>query len=1210
MRIQPREWLAGGGDIGALMRSMDWSTTRLGAIDDWTPSLGSAVGICLGSRFPIVMYWGPDRVVLYNDAYADILGKKHPWALGRPCREVWSEIWDVIGPMLDGVMTRGEATWSDDQVLFLERRGYPEECYFSFSFSPVRGADGSVEGIFTAVIETTRRVLGERRLRTLRDLAARAAAAADEEQAWKGAIEALEANREDFPFALLYRADENGQTAQLAGAAGAEAGAQVPLVIDLAAAPEGLWPNDRPGATVLPVSRPGVPAYGYLVAGLSARRAFDEEYRAFLDLVADHVATGIANARAYEEERKRANALAELDRAKTAFFSNVSHEFRTPLTLMLGPLEDVLARPAGHESSADRDLLTLVYRNGLRLQKLVNTLLEFSRIEAGRVQATYEPTDLGALTADLASNFRSACERAGLRLLVDCPPLAEPAYVDRDMWEKVVLNLLSNAFKFTLAGEIAVAVAATSDSFELAVRDTGIGVPAGEMDHLFERFHRVKGARARTDEGTGIGLALVHELVKLHGGSIRVESRPEAGSTFTVSIPKGKAHLPADRIAGARTLASTAPGAGPFVEEALRWSPDTGNPAGAPAATADQGARVLWADDNADMRDYVGRLLSARYDVEAVADGEAALRAARERPPDLVLADVMMPGLDGFGLLRELRADARTRELPIILLSARAGEESRVEGLAAGADDYLIKPFSARELVARVESHLKMARIRREAAEAVRASEARFREMADTAPATLWIADPTGCCTFLSRGWYVFTGQTPETALGFGWTDAVHPDDRGRARDIFLAANEAREPFALDYRLRRADGEYRWSIDAGRPRFDPSGGFLGYVGSVIDITEHKRAEDTLREAGRRKDEFLAILAHELRNPLAPLRNALEIIRLSDERQAREQARDMMVRQVGHMVRLVDDLLDVSRITRGKVPLHKAHVGLALIVGSAVETARPLVEGGGHELTVTLPPEPIHLHGDPTRLAQVLSNLLNNSAKYSDRGGHIALRAERRGGEVAISVQDDGIGIPAEELPRVFDMFSQVDRSLERSQGGLGIGLALVKGLVEMHGGSVEARSEGAGRGSEFIVRLPVVAEGPASEQAEGADRAKVAAPRRRVLVADDNPDSTESLEALLKFMGSDVRVAHDGLQAVQVAAEFRPELILMDVGMPGLSGLEATRRIRAQPGGETVRIFALTGWGQEPDKHRSAEAGCDGHLVKPIDPAALRKLLG
>jgi signal transduction histidine kinase len=362
--------------------------------------------------------------------------------------------------------------------------------------------------------------------------------------------------------------------------------------------------------------------------------------------------------------------------------------------------------------------------------KLVNSLLDFSRVEAGRLQASYEATDLAAYTAELASVFRAAVEKSGLILTVECPPLPQPIYVDRDMWEKVVLNLLSNAFKHTFQGGIRVTIKWCDDRAELTVADSGVGIPESELPRLFDRFHRVKGAKSRTHEGTGIGLAFVRELVHAHGGSVSVESREGVGSTFTVTVKAGQEHLPPDRLGAQRSQTSTAIRADAYVEEAMLWVADEAPaPDSAPATTSVKAAcstnlsegvkkpdgrpRILWADDNADMREYVRRLLSDRYDVTAVADGKSALRTALAAPPDLVLSDVMMPGLDGFGLLRELRADRRTRAIPTILLSARAGEEAALEGLEAGADDYLVKPFSARELLARVRSHIDMERLRR-----------------------------------------------------------------------------------------------------------------------------------------------------------------------------------------------------------------------------------------------------------------------------------------------------------------------------------------------------------------------------------------------------------------------------------------------------------------------------------------------------------------
>jgi PAS domain S-box-containing protein len=549
--------------------------------------------------------------------------------------------------------------------------------------------------------------------------------------------------------------------------------------------------------------------------------------------------------RALEEERQHAEALRKLDELKTQFFANISHEFRTPLTLILAPLEDALANTYGALPEVAATELAMAHRNGLRLLKLVNTMLDFARIEAGRVQAHFEPTELGVLTAELASNFQSLCERAGLRLTVNCAPLAggDLAHVDRDLWEKIVLNLISNAFKFTLEGEIEVRLETRDGRAVLQVRDTGVGIAAEELLHVFERFHRIEQRGGRTHEGTGIGLALVEELVKLHGGTVSVESAVGRGSTFTVSIPLAKEHLVPAR---AGRPASTAVTPAAFVEEAQRWLPD--EPAGEDRAAekdaetfAGPKPRVLWADDNADMRAHVSRLLSGRFDVEAVNDGAAALEAARARKPDLILSDVMMPRMDGSELLRALRADPELRDIPVILLSARAGEESRIESLEAGADDYLIKPFSARELVARVDANVKISQMRQQAEAALRDSEQRFRRFANEAPAILWITEADGTCSFISRAWYEYSDQSEDAALGFGWLEMLHPADRDQARDAFLEANERGEAFSLVARVRRADGEFRWVLSSGRPRVNARGEFAGYTASMVDV--HERNEE-------------------------------------------------------------------------------------------------------------------------------------------------------------------------------------------------------------------------------------------------------------------------------------------------------------------------------------------------------------------------------
>jgi PAS domain S-box-containing protein len=883
-----------GGPVGADLGQVDWAATPLGPPADWPQSLRTTVTTLLASRFSMWMAWGPELTFFCNDAYRrDTLGRKYPWALGRPASEVWEEIWPDVGPRINRVLATGEATWDEGLLLFLERSGYQEESYHTFSYSPLRDDDGTVVGMLCVVSEDTARVIGERRMTTLRDLGSDPTVVRTEEEMLAFTARQLERNPQDLPFTLTYLLDAAGE-AQLAASTGLPAGhpAAPPrldaggptvwpvreatagrrTVVDLVGQPfvdlpRGAWSEPPLRAKVTPLVAQGGTSLGFLVTGLNRYRPFDEGYRGFLRLVGAQIAGGVASARSYAAQQQRAEQLAELDRAKTVFFSNISHEFRTPLTLILGPIAELRSRPEKFDDQT-REELDVVNRNGLRLAKLVNTLLDFSRIEAGRMEAHYEPVDLARVTAELAGVFRSAIEGAGLTLNVECPALQSPAYIDRDMWEKVIFNLLSNALKFTPEGSISVAVGHAPDSAGpgsavVTVRDTGIGVPSSEMPRLFERFHRVQTSAARSSEGSGIGLALVKELVSLHGGTITAESpgvAEGAGTTFTIRIPLGAGHLPTDASI-ANPGAGSAEAAGdrvgraagqPYVQEALRWTDtldhpvafDADEPAGADTRPAALPATVLVADDNADMREYLTRLLqSAGYRVVAVPDGRRALDALQTEVPDLVISDVMMPHIDGLELVAALREDVRTALVPVVLLSARAGQEASIEGLHAGADDYLVKPFSSGELLARVETNIALARQRNR--------HANWRSaLVHSLQEGFFVCDQDGEMVEINAGFADIVGYGPE-GLPYRppfpwWPDPVRqPEEHQRAIQVYDAAlqQKSHQPGDLTFAMNHRDGHQVWVDISLSHAEDPLTGRLMMVGTFRDVTaEHYRVQ--------------------------------------------------------------------------------------------------------------------------------------------------------------------------------------------------------------------------------------------------------------------------------------------------------------------------------------------------------------------------------
>src|SRR2546430_1149636 len=1267
-------WLVGGGEMGALIRSLDWSRSPLGPIDTWPQSLRTSLGICLSSRFPMAIWWGPEIVQFYNDGYRPFLGTKHPRSMGQRGDECWAEIWNVCGPLYRHVMTTGDSTWSADLQLLMERDGYLEETYFTFAYSPIRGESADVLGNLITVTETTERVLGERRLRTLRDLGALAMAAKTPEEAAQLAAETLSANDADMPFSLLYLVEDDGRHARLvASSGGIESPATLSLIGD-----DARWPA------------------GQVVA--SARAVVVDDLRA-------------------------------LERLPSGPWTDPPH---TALALPL-----------------------------------------MSR-EAARARAVYEPVDIAALTADLGGAFRSAVERAGLDFVVECASIAEPVWLDRQMWEKIVLNLLSNALKFTFEGRIVVRLRDAGERVVLEVADTGIGIGAEDLPHLFERFYRAREACSRSHEGTGIGLSLVQELVKLHGGTIDVTSRPGEGTTFSVALPRGTAHLPKDRI-GARSGGSTATGASAFVDEAHHWLPEEVVSHAGAAAPATSSGRILVADDNADMREYVTRLLAQHWSVEAVADGQAALERAREDPPDLLLTDVMMPRLDGFALLEALRADPRTAAIPIILLSARAGEEARAEGLEACADDYLVKPFAARELIARVNAHLTLARIRRETERALadlfengvpslhwlghdgtilRANRAELemlgyaREEYVGRNIAEFHADPYVVADLLGR---LHDGQSIRNAAArlrcrdgsikhvlisgnvrldgdrFAYarcfivdaTDLRHAeeerdrlladeraaraeaetlnhlgrrlaseleletlaevvtdaatkvvgadfgaffyralDERGAPVMRYALAGVPREAFAdllrlgnvalFDVTLRdgravrlddvpaanRSDEGNPWGTPpttdiplrsylaipvirssevlgglvlghAAPGRFTERherllGGRAAQAAIAIDNARQYKVADearrTAESANQAKDEFLAMLAHELRNPLGVVLNGVKILdRIGVQHGEAVRTRAVMARQTQHLARLLDDLLDVARISQGKIDLRKELLDLRTVGDSALESERHRLMEKSQHLMVTMPDTPVTVYGDPARLQQVVANLVHNAAKYTPERGRVDVTVEERDDEAIVRVRDTGAGIPYEKLQTVFDLFVQLNVSKDRSEAGLGIGLTLVQRLVAQHGGRVQARSEGVGRGSEFVVtlpRVPVVAAPSATLLPPSP-----ALRRLRILLIEDNADARDMLKMGLELTGHRVEVAADGAQGIERAVTDRPDVAIVDLGLPGIDGFTVARELRTRLGPD-LRIVALTGYGQSEDRRRTQEAGFDVHITK------------
>ena len=1131
------EFLSGGGEMGQRIREYDWSSTPLGPIESWPHSLRTCIRIMLTSRQPIWIGWGKELIKFYNDPYKDIVRGKHPWALGSPASLVWKEIWKEIAPSLKQVMEKNEGTYHEAQLLIMERNGYPEETYYTFSYTPIPGDTGKTEGMFCANTDDTDKIISERQLRTLTQLGKRLTDCRTTDDILSRTITTLSENPQDFPFALfrtvsgdkaiLEHSTPLGDAEKyIAKEINLKAGTDISDTISKALAtrsiavfdhlisrvghlPRGAWQVSPDKLIVIPITQPGLKElYSVLVVGLNPFRLLDEKYMGFFSLVADQIATSYADVHALETERKRAEALAEIDKAKTIFFSNISHEFRTPLTLIAAPIEDAL----GDENTipANKVRLKVAQDNVNRLLKMVNSLLDFSRIEAGRMRAKFEEVDLSQLTTDLASIFRAAIEKAGMKLTVNCGKNIA-GYVDVDMWEIIVLNLMSNAFKYTHHGEITVTLTREEGRLKLSVADTGVGIPENELQRVFERFHRIQNIFGRSQEGTGIGLALVQELVKLHQGSIDVKSRLDEGTTFTVTIPEGSMHLPQELLAKERGGAAVSAKADIFLSEALKWLRGSdgqdamkGQPIEAPVKNRGIKPKILLADDNSDMQEYLKRLLNDDYEVTAVGNGKLALEMAGKIEPDLIVSDVMMPEMDGFELVRRLKDKTTTMHIPVLLLSARAGEEATIEGLQSGADDYLVKPFSAKELLSRIDSNIRIARSRSYA----------FRQLHN-----LFMQAPVPIA--ILRGKEHRYEMANEQYLEISGRSEVV----GKTlKEVFPELVDNIVPGMLDQVLETGTPVFgnEFEVKISRlgksetvyinfvysPFRDMDGRIIGVIVVAIDVTgmvtakkvleenearlekdvqkrteELSRINEALRHSNKELEQFAFVTSHDLQEPLRKIQTFAYLLRERNQQKLDEKSDgyfNKLLNAANRMKTLINELLNFSRLINAgdylKVDLNE--------IRKNVESDFELTIA---EKNVTIKSDDLpEIDAIPLQMNQLFTNLLGNALKFSssERKPEIIISSRiftpaetdrfpalaKDAKHLQITFTDNGIGFDNAYKERIFEMFQRLN---ERSvYEGTGIGLALCSRIVANHHGAIYADGT-EGVGATFHVILPL-----------------------------------------------------------------------------------------------------------------------------------------
>jgi PAS domain S-box-containing protein len=1225
------------GEMARLIAGHDWAASPLGARANWPLPLQTTVNLMLASQFPMFVAWGPQRCLIYNDAYSHVLGEKHPRALGMPFRLAWNDIWDEVGPIAERAFA-GQPSYFKDLPIRMERNGYPELTYFTFSYSGVRGDSGAIEGMFCVCQETTASVVAEKqrldetdRLRQMFEQAPgfmatlRGPAHVFEmtnaaflqmtgfrDMIGKPVREALPELDDQGFFELLDLVYDSGEPYVARGRA-------VRLQRDPLAPLEDVFLNF--------VYQPIVAADGTVTGIFIEGNDITEQYLAQQDL-----ARNIE--RLEQAERRKTFQLELADRLRDLA---APEEITAAASEILGRWLDV-----------DRVLYAEVGGDGESFMVAREWLAEgVSSIARGiRQLADFGPPVIAELRAgstiaidDVHADTRTAFHSGAYAAL------------------GIVANL---GVPLVKSGRL-VAILNVQMGRRCHWSDTSLELARETAERTWAALESA-GARA---ELKGQRDQSQHILKNMIEGFMLLDHKSRVVQINAEALALGE--RTEQEVLGRHHLAVWPEAAGTDLDQLYRRVADSGEPGTLEYGHAFPHGRRAWFEVRCHrwldggiavfFRDISERKQSEQ---DLLASERAARQAAEQAQRERRLLDTLLDAIPvGIGMaaadgevVRVNRANQRLwgDGLPASANaleyeswkgwwadgSARHGQPlaahewalARVlRGEEASNDVVEIEPFGAPgvrrtivlsaaavrdadgNIVGGVVAQMDVT-AREQAERALRESEAKFRTIANAMPHMVFSALPGGAHDYFNQQWYEFTGAAEGSTAGEAWLSLFHPEDQQPARQRWRQSLASGEPYEIEVRLRHHSGQYRWILARALPIRDDAGAIVRWMGASTDIHDQKSTQEALRLADRRKDEFLAMLAHELRNPLAPISAGADLLRLArvDEPRVR-QISELISRQVKHMTSLVDDLMDVSRVTRGLVTLNCALLDARHIITDAVEQVRPLIDVSGHQLAVHTPPESAFVLGDQKRLIQVITNILNNAAKYTPKGGSIVLRMETSADDVVIKVLDNGIGMSADMVGRVFELFTQAERSSDRAQGGLGIGLALVKSLVELHEGTVTASSGGPEQGSEFSIRLPRATQAQSSKPRGEAGPAAGASPALRVMVVDDNVDAAMMLGMFLESAGHQVFIEHDATHGLQRSQREQPDVCLLDIGLPDMDGNALARRLRAQPGGADRVLVAITGYGQDEDRRQTAAAGFDHHFVKPVDAEVLLALL-